>query len=201
YREDDLRVQQSGKPLELIEEHVLPDGEKIYVQVIKTAIRDGTGRIIGTQGMFWDVTEKRRAEEAVAASERRYRQLTEATLDGIVVADPQGCITLFNPAAEQIFGYCAEEVVGQPLALLLPPECEDQGSVLESGLPGIVGRTLELKGRRKDGTLLPLELALSALGGGGTAKHYLAAVRDLTERNRIRGILIQNEKLASSGLL
>src|SRR5262249_56960423 len=102
------RVQETGQTLELIEEHVLPDGKKIYVQVIKTPIRDGHGNIIGTQGMFWDVTERKRAEEAVAASERRYRQLTEATLDAIVVADRAGRIALFNPAAERIFGYRSE---------------------------------------------------------------------------------------------
>src|SRR5205823_5498997 len=104
YREDDRRVQETGVPLEVVEEHVLPGGKKIYVQVIKTPIRDGQGNIIGTQGMFWDVTERKRAEEAIAASERRYRQLTEATLDAIVVADRAGRVTLFNPAAERIFG-------------------------------------------------------------------------------------------------
>jgi PAS domain S-box-containing protein len=212
YRQDDQRVQQSGQPLELVEEHVLPDGRKIHVQVIKTPIRDSEGTIIGTQGMFWDVTERKRAEEILAASERRYRQLTEATLDGIVVADRSGRITLFNPAAERIFGYRAAEVLGQPLELLMPPEYHDQHRegfhrYLGGGLARIVGRTVELHGRRKDGNTFPLELALSAVemgepGPDGTpAVHFLGAIRDLTERNRIRAVLVQNEKLASIGLL
>jgi PAS domain S-box-containing protein len=208
YREDDRRVQETGQPLEVVEEHVLPGGEKIYVQVIKTAIRDGQGKVIGTQGMFWDVTERKRAEEVVAASERRYRQLTEATLDAIVVADREGVITLFNPAAERIFGYRSEEVVGQPLVLLIPPEYRDEHRqgferYLATGLARIVGRTVELHGRRKDGSDFPLELALSVIEGSGLGGEvqFLGAIRDLTERNRIRAALVQNEKLASIGLL
>jgi PAS domain S-box-containing protein len=210
YREDDRRVQETGQPLEVVEEHVLPGGHKIYVQVIKTAIRDDQGNVIGTQGMFWDVTERKRAEEAVAASERRYRQLTEATLDAIVVADREGHVTLFNPAAERIFGYRPDEVVGRPLDLLIPAEfrgsrIEDRGTGLDprSSILDLRGCTVELHGRRKDGTVFPLELALSAIEGGGPggAVQFLGAVRDLTERNRIRAALIQNEKLASIGLL
>jgi PAS domain S-box-containing protein len=210
YRQDDLEVQQSGVPLEVVEEHVLPSGQTIHVQVIKTPIRDGAGNVIGTQGMFWDVTERKRSEEAVAASERRYRQLAEATLDAIVVADEEGGITLFNPAAERIFGYRAAEVVGRPLTQLIPSEAQGEragaaaGRHLWSELACIVGRTVELHGRRRDGTLFPLELALSVIdvaGQGRPGVQFLGAIRDLTERNRIRQVLVQNEKLASIGLL
>src|SRR5207302_9336761 len=65
------------------------------------------------------------------------------------------------------------------------------------------GRPVEMSGKRKDGTTLPLELALSVIGLGGKKGQvqFLAAIRDLTERNRIRAALVQNEKLASIGLL
>jgi len=63
YRQDDRRVIETGETLELIEEHRLPTGEEIYVQVIKTPITDSNGEVIGTQCMFWDVTEKKRAQE------------------------------------------------------------------------------------------------------------------------------------------
>ena len=59
------------------------------------------------------------------ASERRYRQLTEETRDAIVVADQQGMITLFNPAAQVIFGYSEAEVRGQPLTMLMPAKFQD----------------------------------------------------------------------------
>jgi PAS domain S-box-containing protein len=75
YRRDDQAVIRTGTPFETVEEHVKPGGETIYVQVLKTAVYDDRGRVIGTQGMFWDVTEKKRAEEML---ERKNRQLEEA---------------------------------------------------------------------------------------------------------------------------
>jgi PAS domain S-box-containing protein len=62
YRADDLRVIETGDSIEMVEEHVTPQGDKLYVQVIKAPLADAAGRIIGTQGIFWDVTEKYRAE-------------------------------------------------------------------------------------------------------------------------------------------
>jgi PAS domain S-box-containing protein len=75
YRRDDQAVIRTGTPFETVEEHVKPEGEKIYVQVIKTAVYDDRGGVIGTQGMFWDVTEKKRSEEEL---ERKNRLLEEA---------------------------------------------------------------------------------------------------------------------------
>jgi two-component system NtrC family sensor kinase len=210
YRTDDQRVLETGLPLETVEEHRLPDGSRIYVQVIKTPVLDAHGKAIGIQGIFWDVTERHRAEEAVAQSERRYRQLTEATLDAIVVADQDGKIELFNPAAERLLGYAAAEVVGQPLTVLMPAEYRDRHDAglqryVRTRCARIVGKTLELIGRRKDGSEFPVELSLSAIDlgeAGDTSRlQFLGALRDLTERNRIRAALVQNEKLASIGLL
>ena len=63
YRADDLGVIESGKPFEVVEKHVTPQGDTLYVQVIKTPVYDSTGKLIGVQGIFWDITEKFRAEE------------------------------------------------------------------------------------------------------------------------------------------
>src|SRR5262249_25641946 len=122
YRAEDLRVLGSGQPLEEIDEQPAADGSRRYFQVVKTPIHDSHGQVIGTQGIFWDITENRRAQQAMIESERRYRQLTEAALDAIIVADEHQRITLFNPAAERTFGYQASEVVGQNLRLLIPED-------------------------------------------------------------------------------
>jgi PAS domain S-box-containing protein len=210
---DDNRVLQTGTVLETIEEHRLPEGSLIYVQVVKTPIHDAHGNIIGTQGIFWDVTEKTRAEAAVKESELRYRKLTEATQDGIVVADQTGTITLFNPAAQRMFGYTAAEVLGQPLTVLMAAEFQDLHRrgfqrFLITRQPRIIGRApVELQARRKDGAEFPIELALSAMTigppgpDGQEPVQFLGALRDLTERNRMRAELVRNEKLASIGLL
>ncbi|MBM4070517.1 MAG: PAS domain S-box protein [Planctomycetes bacterium] len=212
YVRDDQKVLQSGETIETFERHLLPDGTSIYVQVVKTPVRDIQGDIIGTQGIFWDVTEKKRAEEMIADSERRYRQLTEATQDAIVVADQFGMVSLFNPSAQRMFGYSAEEIIGQPVTQLMPVELRglhERGLAryLKTRQPRVIGHIVEMHGRRKDGSEFPLELALSAISlgppgpDGREPVQFLGAMRDLTERNRIRSMLIQNERLASIGLL
>ncbi|HYV36280.1 MAG TPA: PAS domain S-box protein [Gemmataceae bacterium] len=206
YLEDDRKVMDTGNIFETIEEHQRPDGSNIYVQVVKLPVWDSRGKAIGTQGIFWDVTERKRAEEMIAKSERRYRQFTEATQDGIVVADQVGRITLFNPAAERLFGYQAADVVGKTLDILVPPELKGQHRVgferyLATRQSKIIGRPVELQGIRKDGTIFPLEVALSVLDVGGGQIQFLGTIRDLTERNRMRAFLVQNEKLTSIGLL
>jgi PAS domain S-box-containing protein len=205
YRQDDMTVMESGKNLEVVEKHRTPAGEIMYVQVVKTPIYDFLGDIIGSQVFFWDVTERKRAEEAVVESERRYRQLTEAAQDAIVVADQKGNITLFNPAAERIFAYRAPEILGQPLTGLMPEEFRTAHAhglqrYVETRQSRIVGKTIELRGRRRDDSEFPLELSLSAIDVGGELQ-FLGAIRDLTERNRMRDMVVQNEKLASIGLL
>jgi PAS domain S-box-containing protein len=65
YRSDDLAVIQQRQPLEIVEEHRRPDGELRHVQVIKTPVLDAGGAVVGTQGIFWDVTDRQKAEEAI----------------------------------------------------------------------------------------------------------------------------------------
>jgi PAS domain S-box-containing protein len=150
----------------------------------------------------WAIEAKNRA---LTQSEARYRQLTEGCLDAIVVADQAGRITLFNPAAERTFGYKAAEVIGRPFVELMPTDLRGD---LITGLQDyvhervgqLVGRTLEMRGRRQDGEVFPLEVSLSAIETAGELQ-FLAAIRDLGERQRMRAMLMQSEKLASIGLL
>jgi PAS domain S-box-containing protein len=213
YIADDQRVMDTRQNLDTIEEHPRPDGSKLFVHVVKTPIHDAENEVIGVQGIFWDVTQEVLAQEAVANSEKRYRQLTEATMDGIVVIDPQGNIVLFNPAAESMFGYAAAEVLGKPARLLVPEEfaelhAEGVASFLRTRMPDLLGKPHEVQAKRKDGSDFPAEIALSLLADPGEASsteqrpvQILAAIRDLTERNKMRAVMLQNEKLASIGLL
>lgn len=149
-----------------------------------------------------DIQEKNRE---LAESEARYRMLTEASLDAVVVADAETRINLFNAAAEKAFGYPADEVLGKPLELLLNSPggaCsrEELRADLSREEPHLVGRTVELTGRRKGGEEFPLELSMNAVALDGCTQ-YIGAIRDLTERQRMRAMLVQSEKLASIGLL
>ena len=138
-------------------------------------------------------------------SEARYRMLTEGSHDAVVVADTAGNITLFNPAAERTFGYAAAEMLGRPVAELMPEALRGAhhhglGRYVATREPRVVGRTVELTGRRKDGEEFPLELSLSAVESEGQLQ-FIGSIRDQTERQRMRAMLVQSEKLASIGLL
>lgn len=201
----DREVLRSGKLMDIPEEIIDTRHGPRVLHTKKIPIVDENGVARHLVGISEDITERKRAEQALAASERRYRQLMEAALDAIVVADQNGRILLFNPAAERIFGYAAAEAIGQSLTLLMPAEFHaafQQGlqRYLESRQSHIVGQTLEQRGRRKDGSEFPLEYSLAALDLGGEIQ-FLGAIRDLTERNRLRDAMMQNEKLASLGQL
>jgi two-component system, NtrC family, sensor kinase len=181
-------------------------------RVVLAVIRDITERkaLEETRRRFAEAqAEAARALEAknreLTKSEARYRQLTEGSLDAIVVADQEGLITLFNPAAERTFGYLAEEVVGRSLTMLIPDELRPRHEAgfrryVRTRDPRVVGRTVEMRGRRKDGAEFPLELSLNAVDIGGQVQ-FIGSIRDQTERQRMRAMLMQTEKLASIGLL
>jgi two-component system, NtrC family, sensor kinase len=164
-----------------------------------------------------DITERKALEAArrqfaleieaknrdLLSSESRYRRLTEGAHDAVVVADEQGLVTLFNPAAERTFGYTDDEVLGRPLDNLIPLALRDakgRERIRDLRDAGLVGQTVELQGHRKDGELFPLELSLSAVESEGEIQ-FIMSIRDQTERQRMRAMLVQSEKLASIGLM
>jgi two-component system, NtrC family, sensor kinase len=181
------------------------NGELYWASASISPIRNRQGVITHFMAIEEDISELKQAEEALRASERRYRQLTEATLEAIVVTDERGVISLFNAAAQRTFGYSEQEVLGQPLTILMPPKYHKTHRrglrrYLETRKARVVGRTIELRGRRKDGEVFPLELSLSAVElPEGIC--FLGAIRDLTERQRLQARIVQAEKLASLGLM
>lgn len=152
-----------------------------------------------------EIADRRRAEAALRSSEQLYRKLTEGTLDAIVVADQDGTIRLFNHAAQRAFGYPEDEVLGRSLTFLMPDEYRTTHDdairrFVETRVPRIVGRTIELHGLRKSGESFPIEISLSAIELPDRLV-FLGAIRDLTERRRMQSRVAQAEKLASLGML
>jgi PAS domain S-box-containing protein len=78
YRNDDRQVIETGRVFETIEEHIRPSGEKLYVHVIKTPLRDASGMLSGVQGIFWDVTERKRAEEQLVTQNIRLQEMARS---------------------------------------------------------------------------------------------------------------------------
>ena len=127
-------------------------------------------------------------DTALQASEARLRVILDTIVDAVVVADKSGIIQLFNPAAEQLFGYRREEVIGCNVNLLMPSPDHEQhddylANYLRTGVRKIIGIGREVTGKKRDGRLFPLYLSIGETAIGGK-RIFVAVLHDLTERKR-----------------
>jgi PAS domain S-box-containing protein len=149
-------------------------------------VRSEEPRLLGTT---LDTTELKRAKKALQESEARAQAILETTVDGIITIDAEGTIESFNQAAEDIFGYEAEEVVGKNVKVLMPsPYREEHDEYLrsyhETGRRRIIGVGREVTGKRKDGSTFPMDLAVSEVELGDRTI-FTGIVRDISERRRL----------------
>jgi PAS domain S-box-containing protein len=163
-----------------------PDGAVRWMHSRGRADRDAAGQVTRLTGLELDVTERRRAEEALQARRdeehiRALRTLLETATQGILSADARGVIVFANRAVEVMFGWAAEELIGQPIERLIP-------SVFRDGTNPAGSR--DIVGRRKDGSRFPIEVTVNHVPtpGGGRA---FAFVTDITERQRAAAALQQ----------
>ncbi|MEG3842284.1 PAS domain S-box protein, partial [Microcoleus sp. herbarium14] len=123
YIQDDTFVFETGQTLAIPEEPVVRhDGEVRLFSTVKTPIRNEDGLVTMTVGVSRDMTERKQAEEAVKASETKYRSLVETSQDMIWSVDAIGCYTFVNPAVKYIYGYEPEEMLGRPFSDFVTPE-------------------------------------------------------------------------------
>jgi PAS domain S-box-containing protein len=120
-------------------------------------------------------------------SEAHHRAIVEAAVDAILAIDERGLIQSFNPAASRLFGYSADEAMGQNVTLLMPsPYREEHDRYLaryvETGEKRIIGIGREVVGRRKDGTTFPMHLSVAEVPG--KRRLFAGIIRDLTDKKR-----------------
>ena len=84
-----------------------------FVQVVKAPIYDAAGHIVGVQGLLWDITAIKQAEDSVRASTQRLVSVVEMVPDGITIIDPNGNITFANPTAERLLGLTHSQIIGR----------------------------------------------------------------------------------------
>jgi PAS domain S-box-containing protein len=136
-----------------------------------------------------EIAERKWAEQELKQSEVRKSAIVDSALDCIVTIDQDGCITEFNPAAAQTFGYRREEVVGRHLAdVIIPPSLREkhrQGLArhLATGETQVLGRRIEMTAIRADGSEFPVELAITRIPLDGPPS-FTGYLRDITARTR-----------------
>ena len=136
-----------------------------------------------------DITDRKRAEEALRENEQRMRAIVETAVEGIITIDERGIVELFNPAASGIFGYPPEEVIGQNVNMLMPsPYCDHHdgylANYLRTGEAKITSFGSEMVGQRKDGSLFPMELSVGEVRLGDR-RLFTELVRDISERRQL----------------
>lgn len=190
YRQDDKQVLGSGQVLETVEEHQKPDGSKLYVQVLKTPVRDGKGRLVGTQAIFWDVTARRRAEDALRESEQRLQSILDNATAVIYVKTVDGRYVLVNRSFESLFHVNRHEIVGKTDYDMFPKEMADafranDQQVLAVGAP----LQFEEVAPHDDGVKDYLSTKFLLYDAAGVPHALCGISTDITERKRAEKIL------------
>ncbi|MBS0356564.1 MAG: PAS domain S-box protein [Proteobacteria bacterium] len=160
---------------------------------------DDAGGTAGAVLTFTDISDLRRAEDARAHSEARFRQVWDSSVEGLLVVKPDGEMVLVNPSIAQMFGYAEDELVGQQVDMLVP-EAQRKGHGLQRELyhhspaqaQALMSRR-NLRGCRKDGSEFAIELSLGSLNIDGV-DHVLATVSDVTERSLAEELLKASER-------
>jgi PAS domain S-box-containing protein len=154
-------------------------------------------------GLLQDLTKRAHLEGALGASEARWRAIIDSAVDGIIMIDAHGRIEAFNQAAERLFGYTIDEVLGRNVDLLMPsPYHEEHDTYLSRYLATrrakIIGVGREVQGLRKDGTTFPLHLSVGEITIQGERK-FTGILHDLTSRVQLEGQLREQAALAKLG--
>lgn len=164
-------------------------GRDLPVEVVLSAV-EGAGGAKPTTCVvsFQDVSRLVIAEQRQHSAEALAAALVESAVDGIVVTDSDGTIELFNPAAERIFGYSRDEILGRGLDDLLPgaPGATEADAGSRAAVPRwsrFVGTSREVQGRRKDGSMFPFVMSVSETNVG-TLRKLTCIVHDLTDLRR-----------------
>jgi len=171
----------AGEVVEHVEvNHLRKDGTVFAVSVAVAPVRDDNGTIVGSSAVARDVTEQRRAFETA----QHLAAIIENSDDAIVSGSLDGRITSWNSAAERLYGYSAEEIVGKPADFLIPEDdTEEIKTVLAKIKDGQHVERLEAKRVRKDGTVFPVSLTVSPVRDSHGAVVGISVIhRDLTEQ-------------------
>jgi PAS domain S-box-containing protein len=148
---------------------------------------------LANQQLERENSERKKVTEALQSSEERFRNLAEAAGDAILSANSQGNIVYCNRVAEQIFSYSSNELIGQPLTVLMPERFRDAhlhgfDRFLRTGEARVIGKTVEMMGRRKDSSEFPVQVSLSSWKTG-EGVFFTGILSDITERKQAENAL------------
>ena len=186
-------------------------GRLLEISLVK---KDGTTFLAEVEGKFMgvdgsrlrmaavrDITKRKQAEEALKEKELQMRSITDSAHDAILMMDPNGKIFYWNIAAERIFGYSSDEAIGKDLHQLIAPKKYHEAQqkafskFLMSGEGNAIGKIVDLEVIRKDKTIIPVQLSLSAVKMS-SGWHAVGILRDITQQKKNEEELINAKMVA-----
>ncbi|HUO60547.1 MAG TPA: PAS domain S-box protein [Candidatus Acidoferrales bacterium] len=193
-----LNALKTGRRLEHYEtERLHKSGKRIEVSLTLSPIRDPKGRIIGVSKIIRDITEGKRAEAARAM----LAAIVESSEDAIISKTLDGIITSWNAAAERLFGYKPEEIIGHSVLQLIPPELHfEEPQIISKLRRGERIEHFETRRRHKNGHVFDIALTVSPVRDAvGRVVGASKIVRDISDRKAAEAALIQREKMVAAG--
>ncbi|HTS64379.1 MAG TPA: PAS domain S-box protein [Candidatus Acidoferrales bacterium] len=168
------------------------DGTLVDISLTISPVRDAKGKIVGASKIARDITRLKREQEA----NMLLSAIVDSSDDAIISKDLNGIITSWNQSAERLFGYTAEEAVGQPITMLIPEDrLDEEPDILSRLRRGERVEHFETIRRRKDGMLLSISLTISPVrDASGRVIGASKIARDITERKRIESALVASEQ-------
>ena len=166
------------------------DGHIVWVSTSARLYKDKHGHVAGVEGIARDITDRKKAEEALRESERRFRSLIDQAADGILVHDLDGKFLEVNQQASRSLGYTYRELLSMSVSDI-DPDAKTRGdrTKLWVNLP----LTMEARHRRRDGTIFPVEVRLGPIEYG-KARAVLGVVRDISDRKRAEERIRESEE-------
>jgi PAS domain S-box-containing protein len=198
----------AGEAVDNLEIIVQPVGSTIRSHLVANGrpLRNDAGEIEGAVMVYHDITQNRKAQEALRESEQMARAIINTALDAFIQIDGSGAITEWSPHAEAMFGWSRSQVLGRNLAeLIFAADKREEYQIgrkrfIDDAAQGGPGHRFEIEAVRKDGVLIRIEVAMTALyRDGGTVTN--AFMRDLTEKIAAEEQLRQAQKMDSIGQL
>lgn len=186
---DALRSALEGRASSAEADLRMPDGARRFVLASYTPYFDARGAVQGAIALLANITDLKTAQLAVEASEGNLRAILNASLDAVVQMDAAGRIVFWNPRAEEIFGWPADEACGRLVADLIVPDAMREphrrglARLLETGEGPILGRRIEVDAIDRTGREFPVELTVTAIGRGDRLL-FNAFISDQSDRKR-----------------
>jgi len=182
YRADDKRIMESGKT-EDIEEDYIQDGQKVFVHTVKTPVKDEKGNVVGILGIFWDITERKRAEEEL----NRLSSAVKMSTDSMVISDLDGKIIDVNEATLKMYSTDDKrDLIGKnSFDLIAPEELEKALVGMKEVLANGYVKSREYHIVTKNGSRIPVEMSVAIMKGvDGKPIGFVGITRDITERKK-----------------